>query len=386
MHGVVGTMRPLRSPRLDGGRLSNRFFDKNGSAVIEQTYPHQANNNDDEIDLVELFYGLWTQKWLIVLVTLVFAVGAASYAFFSKPVYEARVAVLPPSLSDIAGFSLGRTGENGLKPFSVSDVYAVFTRNLQSEKSRRQFFREVYLPSLDEAQRSGSQDGLYKEFGGKFSVKAPDKNQPDRYSIVVEHYSPELASTWAKQYIDQVAERSLDEMLQNSERELAVQARNIEQQIKSERASAKARRDDRTRQLQEALTVAEAIGLDNPPVITGRVSNDSELSAFMDGSLMYMRGAKALRAEMQVLLARTSDDPFIPGLRNLEARYQLFAGVRLDPSNVAVFRQDGDVDVPDQPIKPKKPLIVALGVVLGGLLGVFIALIRLMLRKRSAKA
>ncbi len=352
--------------------------------MTEQTYPRQANS-DDEIDLVELFYGLWTQKWLIVLITVVFAVGAASYAFLSKPVYEARAAMLPPSLSDIAGFSLGRTGEHGLKPFSVSDVYAVFTRNLQSEKSRRQFFREVYLPSLDDAQRSGSQDGLYKAFSEKFSVKAPDKNQPDRYSIVVEHYSPELASTWAKQYIDLVAERSLNEMLQNSERELAVQARNIEQQIKSERASAKARRDDRTRQLQEALTVAEAIGLDNPPVITGRVSNDSELSAFMDGSLMYMRGAKALRAEMQVLLARTSDDPFIPALRNLEARYQLFAGVSVDPGNVAVFRQDGDIDVPDQPIKPKKPLIVALGLVLGGMFGVFVALIRLMLRKRAAK-
>lgn len=352
--------------------------------MTEQTYPRQANS-DDEIDLVELFYGLWTQKWLIVLITLVFAVGAASYAFLSKPVYEARAAVLPPSLSDIAGFSLGRTGGDGLKPFSVSDVYAVFTRNLQSEKSRRHFFREVYLPSLGDAQRSGSQDGLYKAFSEKFSVKAPDKNQPDRYSIVVEHYSPELASTWAKQYIDQVAERSLNEMLQNSERELAVQARNIEQQIKSERASAKARRDDRTRQLQEALTVAEAIGLDNPPVITGRVSNDSELSSFMDGSLMYMRGAKALRAEMQVLLARTSDDPFIPELRNLEARYQLFAGVSVDPGNVAVFRQDGDIEVPDQPIKPKKTLIVALGVVLGGMLGVFVALIRLMLRKRAAK-
>ncbi|MDP2245002.1 LPS O-antigen chain length determinant protein WzzB [Pseudomonas sp.] len=357
--------------------------------MTEQTYPRQANN-DDEIDLLELFHGLWTQKWLIVLVTLIFAVGAASYAFLSRPVYEARAAVLSPSLSDIAGFNLGRTGEgaggNGLKPFSVSDVYAVFTRNLQSERSKRQFFRQVYLPSLDETQRAGSQDGIYKEFNKEFSVKVLDKNQPDRFTIVVEHYSPELASTWTKHYIDQVAERSLAEMLQNSERELAVQARNIEQQIKSERASAKARRDDRTKQLQEALTVAEAIGLNNPPVITGRVSNDSELSAFMDGSLMYMRGAKALYAEMQVLLARTSDDPFIPELRNLEGLYQLLAGVSLDPSSVAVFRQDGEIEVPDQPIKPKKPLIVALGVVLGGMLGVFIALIRLMLRKRAAKA
>ena len=353
--------------------------------MTEQTYQRQAS--DDEIDLVELFHSLWGQKWLIVLITLIFTGAAAAYAFLSKPVYEVSATVLPPSLSDIAGFNLGRTGADngGLEPFLVNDVYAVFARNLQSDRSRREFFKEFYLTSLDDVQRSGSQDVLYSVFKEKFNVKAVDKNQPERYSIIIEHYNPELASVWAKKYIDQVAERSLDEMLLNADRELAVRARNIQQQIRSERDSAKVRREDRTMQLQEALTVADKIGLDNPPVITGRVSNDSELSAFMDGSLMYMRGAKALRAELGVLLARTSDDPFIPELRSLEAKYQLFVGVSPDPSNVAVFRQDGDIEVPDQPIKPKKSLIVVLGIVLGGMLGVFFALVRVMLIKRLAK-
>jgi len=357
-----------------------KFLTKDGFTVTEQTYKRQAS--DDEIDLVELFQSLWAQKWLIALITFVFTVGAASYAFLSKPVYEVSATVLPPSLSDIAGFNLGRTGaENGgLEPFLVDDVYAVFTRNLQSDRSKRKFFKEFYLVSLDSAQRLGSQDNIYRAFKDKFSVKVLDKNQPDRYSIIIEHYNPELASTWAKQYIDQVSDRSLDEMLLNAERELSVRARNIQQQIKSERDSAKVRREDRTIQLQEALTVADTIGFVNPPVV------NTELSAFMDGSLMYMRGAKALRAELDVLLARTSDDPFIPVLRDLEAKYQLFAGVSPDPSNVAVFRQDGDIDVPDQPIKPKKSLIVALGIVLGSMLGVLIAVIRVMLTMRLSRA
>jgi chain length determinant protein (polysaccharide antigen chain regulator) len=83
-----------------------------------------------------------------------------------------------------------------------------------------------------------------------------------------------------------------------------------------------------------------------------------------------------------VLKARESDDPFIPELRNLEEKYKLYANVKLDPERVAVFRQDGEVEQPDTPIKPKKILILALGVVLGGMLGLFIALIRLMLKKR----
>ncbi|WP_223517297.1 LPS O-antigen chain length determinant protein WzzB [Pseudomonas sp. GL-B-19] len=338
---------------------------------------------DDETDLVELLLSLWTQKWLIILVTLTITAGAALYAFLSKPVYEARISVLPPSLSNIAGFNLGRSGARGLVPFSVSDVYAVFTRNLQAEEVRRQFFREVYLPSLDAEQRSRSLDRLYMEFSGSLSVKAPDKNQPDRYVIVVERHDPGQAADWAKRYIDLTARQSLGEMLKNAQSELSVQAGNIERQIKSQRDTAKARRADRITQLQEALKVAEEVGLEKPPLITGR-SNDSELAAFMGGSLMYMRGAKALRAELQVLKSRESDDPFISDLRNLQEQYELYAGVSLDPEGVAVFRQDGKIELPDAPIKPKKALILALGVVLGGMLGLFIALIRLMIKKRLA--
>lgn len=347
--------------------------------MTKQTYQRQVS--DDEVDLVELFHGLWTQKWLIILIALAFAGAAATYAFLSKPVYEARAVVLPPSLSDIAGFNLGRTGavNGGLEPFLVEDVYAVFTQNLQSDKSRRKFFNEHYLPSLDEAQRARSQDSIYKEFNEKFFVKVLDKNQPERYVVAIENYKPDLASALVRLYINQVSERSLDDVMRDAERELAVQARNIEQKIKSERASAKIRKNDRAKQLQEALTVADAIGLENPPVV------NTELSAFMDGSLMYMRGAKSLRAELGVLKTRASNDPFIPGLRDYEAKYQLLADVNVDRASVAVFRLDGEVEVPDQPVKPKKALIVALGIVLGGMLSVFIALIRVRLIKRTAK-
>lgn len=340
---------------------------------------------NDETDLVELLLSLWMQKWLIILITLTITAGAALYAFLSKPVYEARISVLPPSLSNIAGFNVGRNGLHGLTPFSVNDVYAVFTRNLQTEEFRRQFFKETYLPSLDKEQRSSSLDKLYMEFSGSLSVKALDKSQPDRYTIVIERQDPGQAANWAKRYIDLIARQSLGEMLKNAQSELSVQAGNIERQIKSQRDTAKDRREDRITRLQEALKVAEEIGLEKPPMITGRVSNDGEFTAFMGGSLMYMRGAKALRAELQVLKSRESDDPFIPDLRNLQEQYELYAGVRLDTEGVAVFRQDGNIEMPDAPIKPRKVLILALGVVLGGMLGLFIALIRLMFKKRSAK-
>ncbi|CAD5109707.1 LPS O-antigen chain length determinant protein WzzB [Zestomonas carbonaria] len=336
----------------------------------------------DEIDLVELVRGLWGQKWLILLVTLLVASGAAAYAFLSKPVYEARVAVLPPPLSKVAGFNLGRTKEAGLEPFKVQDVYAVFTRNLQSDETRRSFFEQVYLAALDEDERSLARDRLYEKFGKKLSIKALDKAQPDRYQLIVEHHDPVLAADWARRYIDDAVRRSLDEMLENAQREIEVKARDVEKQIKSLRETAKVRREDRIVRLREALRVAEAVGLEDAPGISsGQVTE--QLSAIMDGSLMYMRGSRALKAEIQTLEARQSDDAFIPALRNLEERYELYSDLQIDPERVAVFRLDGTIETPDAPVKPKKTLILAIGLVLGGMLGVFIALIRLLLKKRG---
>lgn len=336
----------------------------------------------DEIDLVELLQSLWSQKWLIVLITLMVTLGAASYAFLGKPVYESRIAVLPPALSDIAGFNLGRDVKSGLKPFSVDDIYTVFTRNLQAEGSRHQFFRGVYLPSLDEEWRSGSRDGPYEAFARVLSVKTPNKSQPERYVIIVGHSDPAQAAEWAKLYMDQVVRQSLDEILQNIRRELGVKGRQLQQEIDTLREFVKVRKNDRIIQLKEALTVAEVLGLANPPIISGQITE--QLSAIMGGDLMYMRGSKALRAEIEVLGNRTSDDPFIPSLRNLEEQYNFYTGIQVAREEVAVSRQDGAVVTTDAPIKPKTVLILVLGILFGGILGVFIALVRLMFSKKSA--
>lgn len=334
---------------------------------------------NDEIDLIELFRSLWEQKWLILLVTFLVTGAAAAYAFLSKPIYEARVAVLPPSLSNVAGFNLGRTKEVGLEPFKVQDVYEVFTRNLQADETRRLFFEGVYLPSLDESERKAPRDRLYESFSKVLSIKAPDKNQPNRYQVVVEHEDPEVAANWVRRYTEDVARRSLEEMIENAQREIEVKERDVEQRIDSLRDTAKARREDRIIQLREALTVAEAVGLEKTPVISGQVVE--QLSAFMDGSLMYMRGSKALKAEIQALESRVSDDPFIPTLRTLQEQQRLFNSLSINPEKVAVFRQDGAVETPDTPVRPKKALVMAIGLVLGGMLGIFLALIR---RKRTA--
>lgn len=57
---------------------------------------------DDEIDLFELIETLWKGKFWIVLFICLAAIGGSGYAFLATPTYQAEVKLLPPSYRDVA--------------------------------------------------------------------------------------------------------------------------------------------------------------------------------------------------------------------------------------------------------------------------------------------
>ena len=310
---------------------------------------------------------------------------AAAFAFLTAPTYESRAGVLPPRLSDIAGYNLGRS-EAKLERVKVDDVYRVFKRNLFSDALKRELFLKAYLPSLDEDAASGAQDRLWRRFNEQLSIRVPDaKSNPDFFTITLQHEDPQIAAEWANRYVDMAAKKTEADMQSNLLAEIGTKAQAIERQIEVLRAKAESRRLDRVVRLREALQVAEAVGADAPQVITGKTSSDGELAEFMDGSLMYMRGAKAVRAELAVLEKREDDAPFIPELRGLESQLEFLRKIDIDPDNVQVFTLDSAAEEPQTPIKPKKALILVLGLVLGGMHGVFVVLIRTILSKRGVR-
>lgn len=328
----------------------------------------------DEIDLFDLIRALWKQKTIIITIVVLSVLTAALYAFLSKPIYEARIYLQAPTLNGIADFNYGRTRDAELTPFSIKDVYDVFVRNLQSESLRRAFFSEIYVPSLSESKRSGSQDALYSDYLSELTIGLPTKEQPDRYSVNVQSRDPVQATDWVKAFAARAGDAAESEMLKNVAREAEVRARNLGQQIATLQETADKVREDSVTQLREALKVAQAIHLTEPPIISGSVS--AEVSATMNGQLTYMRGTKALEAEIKNLEERKSNDPFIDSLRALQIKQSFYKDLQISPDHVSVYLIDGTVEQPDRPIKPKKGLIITLGVVLGIVSGLLAASIR----------
>lgn len=337
---------------------------------------------NDEVDLTELFKGLWRQKLLILLCTAVVFLAAAVYAWQAKPVYEANLIVQPPTQNDIANLNFGRGTESGLEVLRVKDVYDVYLKHLQSESLRWDLYQRLYVPLLTEAQRQAPQNALFARFSNSLVIAPVRKDDPTRFSITASLGDPQQAVDWVKAYAALAGDKAKEEVLKNTRSDAMIKAENLQKAIDRHRTSSSKEREDQIVQLKEALRVAKSIGLEKPPIITGKLA--AEVSSGMDSSLMYMRGSKALEAEIENLESRKSDDPFIRNLRQSQESLAFYRTLEIDPATVAVYRQDGIVETPDRPVKPRKLLIMALGLIVGLGLGIFVALVRFFLVEKVA--
>jgi chain length determinant protein (polysaccharide antigen chain regulator) len=349
------------------------------SELSEGQKKHMQNSNNTvgssvEIDLFEVFDAVWKRKWLVIGMSLAVGLAAAAYAFLSAPIYESKYYISPPTVNDIANLNYGRADKSDLKPFSVEQVYKAFLQNLQSESQRRVFFESTYLPALPSTTVKTPHGALYNSFSKDLTIAPVGKEEDGRWSVSLQSSSPERAMEWVDLYVRQVGESTMRELAQNAKKEASVLCRNIQLEIDTLRESSRRVRQDNISRIREALAIAKSSGLQDTVVFSGNGSD--KLAGGMSEDTTYMRGSKALEAELKNLEARDSDDPFTPGLRKLQKDADFYKQLVGEKYDIAVYRHDGVLDLPLSPIKPKKVLIVFLGLVIGGLLGSAIVLLK----------
>lgn len=119
--------------------------------------------------------------------------------------------------------------------------------------------------------------------------------------------------------------------------------------------------------------------LENPSGYAVEVKRGRQFfdSVSISVSSMSAVGAKQYLDGFMAYVSKVSAEQLNDYFKALNLNHTIQPGV--------LYRVEQNSAVNFDPVKPKKHLIVALGVVLGGMLGVFIALIRLMLIERSVK-
>lgn len=201
----------------------------------------------------------------------------------------------------------------------------------------------------------------------------------------------------------------------------ALRKAQLTDELAALREELKVRRQNRIMQLDEAISIAKSLGI-KKPATPSSLANEGRSSGNVirtevnnNQNPLYFMGTEALSAERDALMTRENDD-FTSGriveintaLKLLENNRQIevlnarenedlflaelaenrketfrLNNLRINMDKLNLVRIDQAAIEPISPIKPNKKLIVAVGVVLGGMLGVFAALIRSVTRKRK---
>lgn len=345
------------------------------------TTPAQPHTYDDEIDLIELVQDLWHEKWLIIAIGFVTSLIALIYALVATPVYQATAYIQEPTLSQIQSYNTGRKLA-GLSEFTPKGIYSTFITEAKSRTLARNFLQEVYLPTTESDVANLSEQQLLARLSKLVNIKQTDpKANPNNYEISFTSSNAKEAARFANAYLNLAIDLTKEKINLDINSEVSAKIEHLTARMNNLRANAERIRFEEIERLEEALEIAKSVGITKPVFTSGKTT--AEGANYVDRNLTYLRGSVALESQLKVLKNRKNDDPFIGGLSGLKTELELLTALDLEKNNAEIITIDQLAEVPENRIKPKRKLILAVGIVAGGMLGVFAALIRSMLRKRA---
>ena len=412
--------------------------------------------HDDEIDLVELFQSLFKQKYLILAVAGLVTLMAVAYAFLATPHYQVQSVLRPVDRG-----SLDELNSTGVYELTPAEALSRVGAGLSSYESRLAFFREhqALFGGLVEPGRSLEQ--AFEEFNRtSFTMLQVDPKKAAGQSefvglsltyprgiegvdvvnglvaFVLERERARIDSDLKVLIANRLLniEQKIDAARANyaasKEAQIAVLLEQdtltraqLQDELQALRSELKPRRQSRIAVLDEAIQIAQSLGIQKPT--TPSSMSDSQRQGQVvrtevnSGEIpLYFMGSEALKAERDTLSARRSDDFIEPRISEIEKELAMLGhnrqveilekrqnedlylkdlaewrqeaaqlrGIKFDTSRLQLVRLDQQALEPLAPVKPKKALIIALGGVAGLMMGVFVALMRNLLRPRGSRS
>lgn len=407
----------------------------------------QPTSPNDEIDLVELFRALWRQKVLIVGITLLVTALAACYAFLATPYFESRTYLRPVPQSN-----LDQLNETGIYKLTPEEAINRVASGLSSYDNRLDFFmnnQELFPNIRDDSDRL---EQAFAEFNEEsFEMLFPDPKRTDNRSAFVglKLTYPEgvAGASVVNAFVAFVLDLERREIAEDVESLISNRLASLEMNIEAQRANynaskeakiatllendalkraqlqdelstlrdeLKTRRTNRIQQLNEAISIAESLGIRKPTSPTAMSDSARGNTQVIRTEVtnretpLYFMGTEALTAERDALVGRKSDDFIEPRIAEIQSELAMLEnnreveilrsregedlylsnlaelreeaarlkGIKLDTDRLRLVRLDQPALEPSNPVKPKKAMILALGLVLGGMIGVFVALVR----------
>ena len=345
---------------------------------------------EDEIDLIELFQTIWSQKAKIALVTLVTTLAAGVYAFTAEEVWTSKAVFDQPKLEEISDYytvtqqlkrilQSSTIGDVALEPKKITeDVYSEFMKQIDSDDLRKEFWLATdYYAEKIKGQKSNSAKSIILNglIDNNIKTEVVDGKKVLYPSVSLSANSAVMAKNLLESYLDKVNEIVWKQ--KKSELKIAISqfSADLEAEKKRIRFDVETQKDNSIKISKNAKNIAEKANIKdfNINAIQGNAN-------VAQTDMLFFLGTKALDAQLNNL----TKNPLILPVRYYQIE-EILSELKKLPSlinlNVKSYRLLMSPREPVAKDKPKKALILVLGVVLGSMIGVMMVLFQHALRR-----
>jgi chain length determinant protein (polysaccharide antigen chain regulator) len=357
--------------------------------------PSQQYN--DEIDLADLVRSLWKGKWLVMGTALATVILALVYLITVPKTYTGTLFIAPISIVDANKYLI--LNETELLNVEINQLESLFIENLQAFDGLKKFAEEKkYIKRLENESNLEFTERKERVVRESFILSKQANKKGDiepKWTMELTTHQPELAIEVLSNALSFSNDNVNIQMQKTFDIQTTIRARNIAMEIKDISINAdilisqeKLNAQIRIAFLKEQAILARAIGIEKHTHTEQTFATQSALVTNVNQEQpFYLRGYVAIEKEIDILSSRQAPELFIPELAGLEKRKeQLLRDQSVERAKIAIkstpigtdtFKAAAyDLSAIKFKSKTKTSLILALSLVLGGMLGIFVLLIR----------
>lgn len=359
---------------------------------------------NDNVNITSMLDIINEKKQVILLILSLFFFGSIIYSYTLEEKYKSYIYIIPAQDKYIQPLNLysQNIAKDSLLNIKSQDVYHSFLKNVQSRKYLRKYFFEnqIYNYYLD----TPSSDVLIQEdiFEKKFikdinfiieaKVVSRDIREQTFFTVSFILNDPDLAAKFLNDYINMVEKETAKNLTDGVNRSIKVYRDTIQADLNGKRKLARNRTKDRIIALEEALLIANNLGIKD--ISTTSYTNqsisirDKGTSASSDSDQMplYFLGSNAISAQILALKNRKSEDPFIPNIRFYEAELEALENTFVNPDDVRVAEVAQSAYPPVMRFSPNRKLVVLTSTFLGLVIIFFYILISSFIVKKTIRS
>jgi chain length determinant protein (polysaccharide antigen chain regulator) len=373
---------------------------------------------NDEIDLADLVRSLWNGKWLVIGITLATVIAATVYVVVTPKSYTGTLYITTIPISEtnkylplsvaIEAIEASEASEASEFPRSVleSDLNNItkdqlallFIEDVQTyaglKKSieEKKYFKKLENESNVEFTRR--MEAVARTF--TLSKVVNKKGEGDsKWLMEVTTQQPDLAIgvladalLFSNNRVSHSVENTFNEILNAKSRNITGKINDINIAKNILIAQEKLKTQARLAFLNEQANLARAIKISKNTLNAQAFTTQSSLVSIIDQRQpYYLRGYTAIETEIDNLSSRQSPELFIPKLLDLDRQRQtllqdksiarLKEALKLTPIGTDAFKSAAyDLYTVQFKSTSKPKLVLTLSLVLGGMLGIFVLVIR----------